>query len=216
MSGLNRPRGPVKVRALESFCVSRLALFLQSFLAEHSEIKLFLETGFHGDIVEQVLAHKVDFGIVPKDPRRDELIFEPLIDESMVLVSSLGIAKLVQEEGWGSLAGVQIIGFGRRCIYQTDGDRLIADMGVPMGELVTEFPSTELIRYMVTCGSGIAYLPEVTVTRELDEGTIARLPMPQPMQLTHGLIRHRDHELNAPSHIFRSKLLHFFGRHYGE
>lgn len=210
LESLDQPQGLVRVRALESFCVTRLTGFLGPFFVEYPKITLLLETGFQADIVEQVVSHAVDFGIVAKNPAREDLLFEPLVDETMVLVSSKGLADFVLLKGWDQLAGVQIIGFGNRCVYSTDGKKMLAELGMPADAPLAEFPSTELIRHMVMCGLGIAYVPEITMERELSEGTVIRLPLPMPIQMTHGLIRHRDRVLNTPSKKFRDILLRHF------
>lgn len=210
LGSLDQPRGSVRVGALESFCVTRLSGFLRPFFEEYPEVTLLLETGFQGDIVERVQSHAVDFGIVPKDPNREDLLFQPLVHEVMALVSSKGLADLILAKGWDQLAGVQIIGFGNRCVYQTDGQKLLAEMGMSPEAQLTEFPSTELIRQMVTCGLGIAFVPEITMERELSEGTVVRIPLQNPIRLTHGIIRHKDRVLNTPSKVFQSKLVNHF------
>jgi LysR family transcriptional regulator, cell division regulator len=210
LGSLDHPRGSVRVRALESFCVSRLSSFLKPFFVEYPEVTMLLDTGFHSDIVEQVASHAVDFGIVPKDPGREDLIFEPLVKEKMVLVATRELADRIHSNGWDQLSGVQIIGFGSRCIYQIDGRKLLTELGMPAEANLAEFPSTELIRHMIICGVGVAFVPEITMERDIAEGTIVRLPTPNQMQLTHGLIWHKDRVLNMPSKAFRDKLRHYF------
>ncbi|XEC93636.1 LysR family transcriptional regulator [Paenibacillus tarimensis] len=210
LGSLEEPKGPVRVRALESFCVNRLTRFFNPFFGDYPKVTLLLETGFQGDIVEQVLSHAVDFGIVPKDPAREDLLFEPLIEEEMVLVASKELADRILEKGWGWLQGIQVIGFGERCVYQTDGQKLLAEMGMPAETQLAEFPSTELIRHMVACGLGVAFVPEITMELEIAEGTVVSLPLPKQVRLTHGIIRHRDRVLNTPAKVFRNKLLEYF------
>ncbi|MFS0726968.1 LysR family transcriptional regulator [Paenibacillus sp. 1P07SE] len=211
LHSLEHPRGAVSVRALETFCVTRLTGFIPPFLSRYPETSIYLETGFQGDIVEQVLSHSIDFGIVPKDPGREELLFDPLIEEKMVLVGSAELARTIATQGWNQLNGVQMIGFGPRCLYQTDGYKILTEMGLPAENRQAEFSSTELIRQLITGGMGIAYLPEAAMARELAEGVAALLPMSQPVTLTHGLLRHRDRVLNTPAKVFRQALLDYFG-----
>lgn len=210
LGSLDEPKGLVRVRALESFIVTRLSGFLRPFFLEYPKVTLLLETGFQADIVEQVASHAVDFGIVPKDPSREELVFEPLIEEKMALVSTKSLADLILSEGWDKLTGVQIIGFGNRCVYQMDGQKLLTKLGMPAEAHLAEFPSTEMIRHMISCGLGIAFVPEVTMERELAEGTVVQLPLPNPIRMTHGLIWHKDRVLNTPFKVFRGKLLDHF------
>ncbi|GIP16565.1 LysR family transcriptional regulator [Paenibacillus montaniterrae] len=210
LNSLEQPRGAVWIRALESFYVTRLTGLFRPFLAQYPEVSLHLETGFQGDIVEQVLSHSIDFGIVPKNPMREELLFEPLIEEKMVLISSAELARTIAMQGWEQLQGVQVIGFGPRCLYQTDGYKILTEMGMPAEIRQAEFPSTELIRQLIKNGMGIAYVPEIALERELAEGTVVALPMTQPLRLTHGLLQHRDRVLNTPAKVFRQELLDYF------
>ncbi|RIX59573.1 LysR family transcriptional regulator [Paenibacillus nanensis] len=210
LGSLEEPCGIVKICALESFCVTRFSRFLKPFLSEFPSISLHLSTGFQGDIVEQVLSHAIDFGIVPKDPEREEIVFEPLVAEPMAFVSTADLAAQLNDKGWEPFPELQMIGFGNRCVYHTDGQKLLDELGVPSGARTAEFPSTELIRQMIACGVGAAYLPEITMQKELAEGTVVRIPLPNPSTLTHGLIRHRDRVLNAPAKVFCNKLLNYF------
>lgn len=50
-------------------------------------------------------------------------------------------------------------------MYQTDGQKLLAGLGAPANIRTAEIPSTELIRQMVACGAGIAYVPEITISQ---------------------------------------------------
>ena len=103
-----------------------------------------------------------------------------------------------------------MIGFGSRCVYQREGQRLLRELGIPEDAHYAEYPSTEMIRHMVRCGLGIAYVPEIAIKRELEEGTVVRLPLPCTATMTHGLIWLRDRVLNTPSKVFRDRLLDFF------
>ncbi|EHB66019.1 LysR family transcriptional regulator [Paenibacillus lactis] len=209
LGSLERPRGPVRVRALESFCVTRLSGFLNPFFAEYPEVTLLLETGFQGDIVDQVASHEIDFGIVPKDPEREDILFEPLVEENLVLVCSNELASRIRSEDWSGLTGVQVIGFGSRCVYHNDGLRILAELGLPASAPQAEFPSTEMIRSMVACGLGIAFVPEITMEKELATGTVVSIPLPKPVRMNHGLIWHRDRVLGTPAKVFREKLLEY-------
>lgn len=212
LGNLDRARGSVRVRALESFCVTRLNGFMSSFFAEYPEVTLLLETGFQGDIVEHVASHEIDFGIVPKDPERDDIMFEPLIEENLVIVCSKELAGRIRSEDWSRLTGVQVIGFGRRCVYHNDGLRILAGLGLPESAPQAEFPSTEMIRHMVSCGLGIAFVPEITMEKEFAAGSVVSIPIPKPVRLNHGLIWHRDRVLGTPAKVFRSKLLDYIMR----
>lgn len=206
MTRFNEPRGEVRLRTLESFCVTRLGKFLPNFFSEYPDVILRLDTGFQGDIVEETVRHAIDFGIVPRDPGRDDLLFEPLIDEPMTLVASRAIAEQANEAGWQSLSREQVIGFGTRCLYQTVASSLLEGQGLQTLQQV-EFPSTELIRQMISHGRGVAFLPLAAIKEHLESGVIAEIALTEPVSLTHGVITHKDRALSAAAKIFKARLL---------
>ena len=100
----------------------------------------------------------------------------------------------------------RVIGFGPRCLYQTVASTLLEEHGIRGNDYV-EFPSTELIRQIISCGSGIAFLPRIAVQSQLEAGEFAELILPEPITLTHGIISHRDRTLSTAAKTFKSKLL---------
>lgn len=206
MTRFDEPRGEVRMRTMESFCVTRLGRFLPGFFSEYPDVTLRLDTGFQGDIVEETLRHAIDFGIVPRDPGRDDLLFEPLVTEPMVFAASPTLADRINRSGWESLNQERIIGFGPRCLYQTVAGSLLEGNGL-RGLDQVEFPSTELIRQMVSYGRGVAFLPRAAITEQLNSGSIAEIPLADPVTLTHGLITHKDRALSAAAKIFKSRLI---------
>ncbi|WP_373233058.1 LysR family transcriptional regulator [Cohnella sp.] len=206
MTRLEEPRGEVRLQTMESFCVTRLGKFLLKFFADFSEVSLRLETGFQEDIVEAALRHAIDYGIVPRDPGRDDLLFEPLITEPMVFVASRKLAEHANQADLPTLARERVIGFGPRCLYQTVAGSLLEEQGL-RGVDHIEFPSTELIRQMISYGRGIAFLPRAAVQDQLESGDFAELNLIEPVMLTHGIISHRDRTLSAAAKTFKTELL---------
>lgn len=206
LNRFDEPRGEVRLRTMESFCVTRLGSFLPGFFSEFPHITLRLDTGFQEDIVEETLRHAIDFGIVPRDPGRDELLFEPLVTEPMVFVACKSLAEQVIQSGFEALAQEKVIGFGPRCLYQTVAGSILKDKDVGALEQV-EFPSTELIRQMISYGRGIAFLPKSTIQEQLDAGSIMEIPLGEPVTLTHGVITHKDRALSGAARMFKSRLV---------
>ncbi|MCG7379802.1 LysR family transcriptional regulator [Paenibacillus sp. ACRSA] len=210
LENLDHPRGTLRLGSLESFLVTRMSNFMHSFFKEYTEIHLLLETGFQADIVEQVQSHVIDFGIVPMNPKKEDLIFEPLIEEQMIVVASKNLAHLIENEGWENTSGIQMIGFGSRCVYHTEGLKLLSEMGLPSEIRSTGFASSELVRQVVTCGLGVALVPKIMMAQELAEGSVISLPLPRQVTFVHGIVRHKKHVLNTPSKVFYRALTEYF------
>lgn len=212
LENLDHPRGMMRLGSLESFLVTRMSDFMHAFFTEYTEINLLLETGFQADIVEQVQSHALDFGIVPMNPKKEDLIFEPLIEEEMIVVASKSLAHLIENEGWENTSGIQMVGFGSRCVYHTEGLKLLSEMGLPSGSRSTGFASTELVRQIVTCGLGVALVPKISMTQELAEGSVVSLPLPRKVTFVHGIVRHKKRILNTPSKVFYQEVIKYFSK----
>lgn len=210
LENLNHPRGMLRLGSLESFLVTRMPNFMHDFFTKYTEINLLLETGFQADIVEQVQSHALDFGIVPMDPQREDLVFEPLIEEEMIVVASQSLAHLIVNEGWEKTSGIQMVGFGSRCVYHTEGLKLLSEMGFPSDSRSTGFASTELVRQIVTCGLGVALVPKISMAQELGSGLVVSLPLPRQVTFVHGIIRHKKRVLNTPSKVFYQEIIKYF------
>ncbi|MDF2660734.1 MAG: LysR family transcriptional regulator [Paenibacillus sp.] len=210
MNRLEEPRGTVCLRALESFCVTRLPLFFGSFFATYPNIRLQLETGFFRDVVDSVAHHRADLGIVSQHPGRADLVFYPLQEERLVVVASPELGDLYDAAGWEGLSGARVVGFGSRCVYQTAAGELFSAKGL-MAKDALEFASLEMIKQTVSCGLGVALLPEIGVLEEVRTGVLRVLPA-EPVVLTHGLIERSGREPNAAARRLRQSLLEFFGK----
>ncbi|MCF2944784.1 LysR family transcriptional regulator [Paenibacillus tarimensis] len=206
LSSGGEPAGVVRIRLLESLCVSVLPGFLQQFLKSYSGIKLRLETGFMQDIAEAVRARQVDFGIVPKDPESDDLHFTLLMEDELLCVAAPELAARIERSGWKSAGEEPVLSFGSRCMYQTAAGQVLSAAGVDRIRY-TEFASLDLIRQTTAAGLGIAFLPAVTVRGELSSGILASIPLDNPVKLGYGLIERKDRYINPAGETFKNSLI---------
>ncbi|MDF2670023.1 MAG: yofA [Paenibacillus sp.] len=209
MSKAEQPGGILHLFALESFCVSRMSGFLSRFLKQNPAVQLRLTTGFLADAVEHVTRHRMDLAIVAQDPKHDELIFTPLIEERLVFIASCEMSEQVAEQGFEVLEATQVIHFSQRCMYYVRAQEVLRSIGLkPMEHM--EFPSVELVKQTVKLGMGIALIPEVNVRAELAEGSLHLLPFPGEIKLTHGIIQHKERELRRAARLFKDEVKEWF------
>ncbi|WP_336789903.1 LysR family transcriptional regulator [Paenibacillus sp. MMO-177] len=186
-----QPRGVLKVRALEAYCVTRLPELLASYAEHYPEVELRLSTGFMEDMCGRVLEQKDDLGIVPRDPGHDGLEFVPLAIEELVWVGA--------PEGKG---GKQVyISYGNACLYHELGESSLREAGYALHDR-RSFPSVELIKRMVQSGFGISLLPKVNVEEELRVGKLAVLDFPVPTPVHQGLIYLKGKQLRPAAAAF--------------
>ncbi|NEW09199.1 LysR family transcriptional regulator [Paenibacillus sp. SYP-B3998] len=209
LTGLDEPKGPVRLRALESFCVSQLPKLLPTLFQQYPQIQLHLETGFQRDITQEVAGHRVDLGIVPRNPQMKNIEFVALLQDELVWIGTPELVHNIESKGWHACEQTPIIGFGGRCIYQTMAGQLLSEKGISNVQSL-EFDSSEIIKQTVICGMGIALLPLTTVDAEIREGRLARLTAEKPIPLEHGLIYVKGKELSAPVQACKELLISFF------
>nr|WP_285860285.1 MULTISPECIES: LysR family transcriptional regulator [Paenibacillus] len=206
MNEIEQPQGTVYLRMQESFFLTRFSSFMQHFVKEYPEVKLRVESGFHHDILDQVLDHAIDFGIVPRDPQRNDIVFYPLVEEKLIFIASNALMMEVEREGLHRLSKEVMISFGTDCLYHTQASMAIQEAGIDVKEAI-ELPSLEMIKQSVQCGIGFALVPEIAVQKELDEGCFALLTVSKASYSMHGLIVHKNRELSYPARLFKSKLI---------
>ncbi|NOU67614.1 LysR family transcriptional regulator [Paenibacillus sp. LMG 31461] len=210
LTGLQEPKGVVRLRALESFCVPHLPMMLPTLFERFPLIQLQLETGFQRDIVQEVSAYRVDLGIVPRDPKLRNLTFIPLLVDELVWVGAPALVKRIELEGWEALAQTQVIGFGSRCIYQSLASQvLMTDKGLATFTEMA-FDSTEMLKQTMMCGMGLSLLPVTSVQKELEAGQLLRVESETAIPLEHGLIHRAGKELSAPVEACKSHILAYF------
>ncbi|RAP30859.1 hypothetical protein C2W64_00026 [Brevibacillus laterosporus] len=209
MNELDQPQGIVHIRMQESFFLTRMSSLIQEFLGQYPKIKVRLEAGFQPDILNHVLKHAVDFGIVPQNPHRNDIVFYPLIEEKLVFIASDALVQRVESTGLDALNDEIVISFGTSCLYHTQASKILQEAGIE-GNTALEFPSIEMIKQSVKSGIGFALIPEIGVRKELEEGQFKTLPLCPPIFSTHGLIVHKDRELSFPAKLFKSKIINHF------
>lgn len=206
MNEIEQPQGTVYLRMQESFFLTRISSFMQHFVKEYPEVKLRVESGFHHDILDQVLDHAIDFGIVPRDPQRSDIVFYPLVEEKLIFIASNALMMEVEREGLHRLSKEVMISFGTDCLYHSQASVAMQEAGIDVKEAI-QLPSLEMIKQSVQCGIGFALVPEIAVQKELDEGDFALLPISQASYSMHGLIVHKNRELSYPARLFKSELI---------
>ncbi len=197
-------RGTVKVKALESFCVTRFSHPLVQFLKQHPRLEVELTTAFQQHIVDEVLQQKVDIGIVPFHPHIAKLEYTPLVQERFVFVCSSAIMpdEIMADE-------FRVIGFGNHCMYQSLTDKLLTDLGKTNYRNIT-YTSLEMIKQTVIGGAGIALMPELAIQNELQAGRLQTIPLAEPITIQHGIIEHQSVRHKANTALFKQFIMNYF------
>ncbi|MGG4498491.1 LysR family transcriptional regulator [Brevibacillus reuszeri] len=209
MNELDQLCGKIRIRTQEFFFLTRLLPFVQEYTRNSPSVNLRIEQGSHQDILNGILDYELDFGIVPQNPNRHDILFYPIMDETIVFAASENIAQKVENAGVQILNDELFISSGTSCFYHTTAVDILKNAGIMVKDAL-ELPSLEMIKQYVGCGKGFALVPEIAINNELKTGTLKLLPFSSKISFSHGLIVHKNRELSFTAKSFQSELLRFF------
>jgi DNA-binding transcriptional LysR family regulator len=184
--------GTIRVATVYSVGLHSLPPHLSRFIALYPQVNVHLEYARTNRIVEMLRARLIDLGIIayPESDRDLEVI--PFARERMVCIAPLHhpIAAL-EEVPWERLQGEAFVAFDRDIPTRRATDALLATQGVTV-RIVSEFDNIETIKRVVENGSGVAVVPDVTVRREVRDGTLIARPLAgEPVHRPTGILLRR-------------------------
>lgn len=171
------PSGILTIGSPESLAAFRLPPLIQEFKKKFPQVKIILKPGLCWLMRQMVRKGELDvaFLLEPTQEEQEDLEISTIIEEPIGLVvspdhmlakqSKVTIQDLQHETLLLSEAG---------CSYRTYLEQTMFQHGVkPESDL--EFWSIEAIKSCVYAGLGVAYLPIVTVQKELQQGKLVWL-----------------------------------------
>ncbi|WP_139377046.1 LysR family transcriptional regulator [Halobacillus hunanensis] len=202
---LKEPTGTLVIGAQESQCTYRLPPILTAFKSQFPNVKLIFKPAYSDEKAKELL-HKGELDIafimdVPKPGH--SLIAESLIEEEMKLVaaSEHSLARK-QEITPDDLEHETLLLTDEGCSYRTILEESLKNHGVyPANKF--EFVSIEAIKQCVLTGLGIAFLPNMVVNKEIQEGRISELKWNHPASSFFTQIAwHKDKLITIPLQSF--------------
>ncbi|MDQ1233522.1 DNA-binding transcriptional LysR family regulator [Paenibacillus sp. SORGH_AS306] len=201
---LHEVQGIVRIKALESFCVTHFSKPIFDFLEDYPTSEIKLTTGFHQSMIDDVINQKIDLGIAPIDPKLSAIRYTPILEEEFVLIASTRVSeeKLLSHE-------VRMIGFGSNCIYQSIANKVLVDHG-KLDYQNIEYASLEMIKQTVLSGIGIALVPKCSVESELQANTLKIVSLGEPIMISHGIIELKSKPHNEITELFKQRIIDHF------
>jgi DNA-binding transcriptional LysR family regulator len=195
--------GRVRVVSIYSVGLHHMSRYLQKFLSQYPKANVRLEYQHPHQVYEAVEKDHADLGLIsyPRASRSIEAI--GWREEPMVLVCSpahrlAGYASVALED----LDGEKVIGFDNDLTIRREIDRVLA-MHQAEVQVAMEFDNVETIKRAVEIDAGVALLPEPTVRREVEAGTLAMVPLStDELVRPLGIIHRRGKELGSTARRF--------------
>ncbi len=199
--------GRVRVASIYSIGLSHMNRFVQEFMAKSPKANVRLEYHHPDRVYELVEEDQVDFGLVSYPKASRTLQATPWRDELMVLVCAPDHAFAARSTvSLSDLNGCEVIGFDSDLIVRHRIDRELAAAGVEV-QVTSEFDNIETIKRAIEINAGISLLPEPTVEREVQAGTLVARPLKGvSLYRPIGILQRRGKELGRTARRFVSMM----------
>lgn len=174
--GGDAPTGTLTITAPESICTYCLPEVLSQFRKRFPQVKLLFRPSSFLDIRRSVSEGEMDLGFLIEERQYSTaLTIEVLAPTSLYLLVSpdhhlAGCAALSSRD----LEGEQFLLTEAGCAYRNVLERNLNAAGVHVSTHL-EFVGVETIKQCAIASMGIAFLPAMTVTRELESGSLVAL-----------------------------------------
>jgi DNA-binding transcriptional LysR family regulator len=173
-----RDDGQLALGASSTIAHHLLPPVLGCFARAHPQVRVAVAIGTSAQTIARVLADEVPFGLVAVPVTAPELDVRPFATDEMVLI-------MLPEHPWaGEVALRPDVLDGAPFLRREPGsatralvDSRLASVGVTVTTAM-ELGSTEALKQAVLADVGIAWVPRLTVLRELAAGTLVAVPVP--------------------------------------
>lgn len=198
--------GVVRVAVIYSVGLQDMGFYTQQFNTHYPQAKIRLAFLHPNEVVEAVVNDEADIGILSFPTTHRSLKVIPWHDEPMVFVCHrshpLARKKLVTAKDLGD---EKFIAFEKNLAIRKAIDRSLRQRGV-RPESAMEFDNIETIKQAITIQSGVSILPRTSVSREIENGMVAAVPIDMPELVRPIGIIHRRQKLLTP---ITGKLIEF-------
>ncbi|MET1029693.1 LysR family transcriptional regulator [Domibacillus tundrae] len=173
--------GTITISANEILCVYLLPIILHEFRKQYPSVRVVFRPTPSNDLKQSINEGKTDVVFILEEPvKSNGLNIEPLRNESFRLLAApnhplAGRSKI----NFDDIQGEFFLLNEKGCTYHTTFERLLVRGGAD--DFTTlEFDSVEAIKQCAILGMGIAFLPEISVTSEIEQGKLVPLPLDLP------------------------------------
>lgn len=183
------PGGRLTVGSLETTAALRLSPLLATYAALHPRVDLTLRTGTSAELIDEVLAHRLEGAFVCGPVMHPELAEETVFREELAVLAAPSVGTL--EEAIRP-ADTRIVVLRAGCSYRQRLENMLAARGV-VGLRRLEFGTLEAIVGCVAAGLGITLLPRSLTGAAWREGRVSVHGLPPREALVDTVfVRRRD------------------------
>jgi DNA-binding transcriptional LysR family regulator len=199
--------GRVRVASIYSVGLSHMNDFIQHFMGLYPKANIRLDYEHPQRVYELVENDQVDLGLVSFPKAARKVVAVSWREEPMVFVCSpqhpLAAREPLRIE---DLQGVSMVGFDQGLKIRRAIDRALTRHGVEV-QVVMAFDNIETLKRAIEINAGVSLLPEPTVVREVQLGTLVVRPLANERLVRPiGMIYRRGKELGVTARRFMQLL----------
>jgi DNA-binding transcriptional LysR family regulator len=197
----------ITVASIYSVGLAHMSGYLRAFLAAHPKADVRLEYVHPHRVYEAVDNGQADLGLVSYPEESPSLAALPWRNEPMVVVChpQHGLTRR-HSVPLEALRGEPFVAFQEGLRIREEIDRVFGLHRIDV-RVALEFDNIETMKRAIEIGAGISLLPEPTIAREIESGTLVPIPIEgQPLVRPLGIIHRRDRKLSDTAQKFISLL----------
>lgn len=193
----------LQVVASPLVATSVLPGLLKRFTQEHPHVEVVILTSVSPEIGQTVAAGEAHVGLSRAPSIHPDTTSTVLYEDPVLLVASPGLSG---HSDWKEILGHQLLLTGNHPVYWDALLQAVSERQPHLRMLAVD--RVDITKRMLEEGLGVSFLPRSSVVRELQEGRLLSVPvpdMPLPMAATY-LVLPEQRELPAAAEAFLSLL----------
>ncbi|MGZ2427056.1 LysR substrate-binding domain-containing protein [Rhizobium laguerreae] len=175
------PSGLLRIGSMETTAALRLPPILIRYAEEYPEVDVVVEASPTEQLVNEVVARKLDGAFVSGPIAHPELQSLSIIEEELVVISSPRVHELADLKALAALPALKVLAFRSGCSYRRRMDTFLAACGVTNVRWM-ELGTMDGIIGCVAAGVGMAMLPRAVVQAAAADGRIIIHQLPDNLR----------------------------------
>ena len=169
--------GTIRIATIYSIGLYQLQPIIRQYLKRFPKMDIRLEYHSFEQIYEMVANHKADFGFVSHPKERRGIMSRVFEEEKLVVAQSRSHPVLKKKKAeLRDLNNVKFVAFSAPTPTRLAIDSFLHSNSVrPL--IVNEYDNVETLKSALQLGIGCSIVPEITIARELKEGSLEVIPI---------------------------------------
>jgi len=187
--------GSLRVAIVYSVGLHELPAYMKEYLREFPQVNVHLEYSRPNKIYDDVIAGRIDLGIVTYPAKHPQVTVVPFREDRLVVVCPPDHPfSALKKISISKLDGQSFVAYERDIPTRKAIDQLFKDRNVTV-QYVSEYDNIETIKRAVEIGQGVSIVPLASIQHEIEYGTLKVLQLSdetllRPLGIIHKKARH--------------------------